>query len=178
MSHGLDINRKDSQVVRIPFLDETDLRPGQEGSYTKDRYFLNGYFEPIKSPLTSEVELHFTKRPGTSRNTLIGNGLAGRRIYFWKATNKFYVVTTTTIWNSDIGDLNITLAPFTGRSIGIAETRPGASPQYLGVNTGNALYLIGVDNSVIVLNGVAITSSSVANPTTIITVVAHGLNTG
>lgn len=178
MSHGLDINRKDSQVVRIPFLDETDLRPGQEGLFTKDRFFLNGYFEPIKSPLTNEIELHFTKRPGLLFGTSISSANVGRRMYFWNKTSGIYSVIGTSIFSGG-SNLGVALNITTPTSfVGIAETRIGATTQYLGVNTGDALNLIGVDDSVIVMNNVVINTSSASNPTTITTATNHNLNSG
>src|SRR5882762_5050975 len=105
MTHGLDINKKEPQVVRIPFMDETDLRPGQEGSFTKDRFFLNGYFEPLKNPLTSEVEFHFIKRPGTGRQINVGlSTKTGNNFYFWKKTNKPYAAMGTSLFTTGIGD--------------------------------------------------------------------------
>lgn len=174
MTHGLDINSKQPQTVRIPLMDETDLRPGQEGSFTKDKYFLNGYFEPIKNILTQEIEYHFIKRPGyvTIQNFTAGTG---HRIYYWKTTATTYGV----VGNLIEPGLGVTLNITTPTSfVGMAETRPGATTQYLGVNTGSALYLIANNNTVIVMNNVPILSSSVANPTTITTTAPHNLLTG
>lgn len=181
MSHGLDINKKESQVVRIPFIDETDFRPGQEGSFTKDRFFLNGYFEPLKNPLTQEIEYHFIKRPGIGRSVNLGGAQTGQRIYNWTKTSQIYVVADSKIYgNNGSTDLGVTITSNFGNGIhiGIAETRPGASPAYLGIAAGDALYLIATDNSVIVMNNVSILTSSVANPTIITTSGNHNLNTG
>jgi len=181
MTHGLDIKSKERQTVRIPFIDETDFRPGQEGLLTKDRFFLNGYFEPLKNPLTQEIEFHFVKRPGIGRSINLGSPQTGRRLYNWTKTSQIYVVTNTAIYG-DNGQTNlgvtITNGFGNGNHVGIAETRPGASPSYLGVATGDALYLIATDNSVIVMNNVPILTSSVANPTIITTNGNHNLNTG
>lgn len=181
MTHGLDINSQKPQVVRIPLMDETDLRPGQEGLYTKDKFFLNGYFEPIKNILTQEIEYHFIKRPGTSRVTQVTEGaVAGRRIYLWGATNQVYVVTPNKIYgNSGTTDLGVVVNNVGSfGKVSIVETRPNASPRYLGVLAGGTIYLIGIDNSVIVMNNTPITTSSATNPTTITTSTGHGLLTG
>lgn len=162
------------QIVRIPFLGETDLRSGQEGLYSKDKFFLNGYFEPIKNPISQEIEFHFTKRPGSIVVQTFTSG-AGRRIYFWKQNATTYSV----IGNRIEFNLGVTVNVTTPTSfVGIAETRPGALNAYLGVNTGSALYLIRSDNSVIVMNNVVINTSSATNPTTITTATNHNLNTG
>lgn len=162
-------------IVRIPFLDGIDLRPGQEGSLTKDRYFLNGFFEPIRNPMKKEVDLHFIKRPGYNTFMTISSTGPGRGLYFWKKTNKIYSVNNNKIFANQT-DIGVTLTTSSG-FVEFAETRPGATTQYLGVNDGLSLYLIAADDSVIVMNNVAITSSSVANPT-VITANNHGLNTG
>jgi len=46
------------------------------------------------------------------------------------------------------------------------------------MSDGNGLFIIDTSDGVTVLNNVAITSSSVANPTVITTATAHGLTTG
>lgn len=175
MTHGLDINSQKPQVVRIPFMDETDLRPGQEGSLSKDRYYVNGYFEPLKNPLTQEIEFHFIKRPGYSTFSTPSPTGAGRGIYFWQKTSKIYSVVGNKIF-SNTTDLGVTLSTTSG-FVEFAETRPGATNQYIGINDGSALYLIASDDTIIVMNNVTIISSSVANPTTI-TANNHGLNSG
>ncbi len=165
------------QIVRVPFLGETDLRSGQEGLYSKDKFFLNAYFEPIKNPISQEIEYHFTKRPGLLFQTSVTSANIGRRIYFWNRTAIAYTVIGNAIQGG--GDLGVTLNVTTPTAfVGIAETRLGATTQYLGMNTGSALYLIAVDNSVIVMNNVPILTSSVANPTVITTNGNHNLNTG
>lgn len=162
-------------VVRVPFLDGIDLRPGQEGSLTKDRYFLNGFFEPIRNPMKQQTDYHFIKRPGYNSFMTISSTGPGRGLYFWKKTNKVYSVNNNKIFANQT-DMGVTLGTTSG-FVEFAETRPGATTQYLGINDGLALYLIAQDDSVIVMNNVAITSSSIANPT-VITANSHGLNTG
>lgn len=162
------------KIVRIPFLDPADLRPGQETLLSKDQIYLNGYFEPVMSPGFNKPNFHFIKRPGFS-SYLTPTAGTGRGLYNWKQTNKLYSVNNSKIY-SNTTDLGVTLSTSAG-VVNFEETRPGASTQYLGVNDGSALYLIAIDDSVIVMNNVAITSSSVANPTTI-TANNHGLNTG
>lgn len=162
------------QTIRVPFLDATDIRPGQEALITKDQIFLNGFFEPVRNPL-GKADYYFIKRPGTSTYLTVAPTGPGRGCYAWKQTGKLYSVNNNKILSGST-DLGVTLRT-TMNFVNFEETRPGATTQYLGVNDGQDLYLIATDDSVIVLNNVGITSSSVANPTTI-TAPNHGLFTG
>lgn len=162
------------QTIRFPFLDSTDLRPGQETLITKDQVFLNGFFEAVRNPL-GKADYYFVKRPGTSTYLTVAPTGPGRGCYAWKQTGKLYSVNNNKILSGST-DLGVTLRTTTN-FVNFEETRPGATTQYLGVNDGQDLYLIGSDDSVIIMNNVVITSSSVANPTTI-TANSHGLSTG
>src|SRR6266853_6439292 len=162
------------QTIRVPFLDVTDLRPGQEALITKDQVFLNGFFEPVRNPL-GKADYYFIKRPGTSSYLTVGPTGPGRGCYAWKQTGKLYSVNNNKILSGST-DLGVTLTTTTN-FVNFEETRPGATTQYLGVNDGQALYLIGSDDSVLALTNAAITAVSVANPTHI-TVTGHGLSTG
>lgn len=161
----------DLETVRIPILGS----PGNRGTTaSKDQRFVNGYFWQIKNPLTGKEIYYFVKRPGLSQNVRPAGATAvGRGIYSWKGS--IYSVGGTKIYKGST-DLGVTLRTSTGLC-GFAETRPGATTQYLGVNDGTDLYLIATDASVIVLNNKAITSSSVANPT-VIAATGHSLATG
>src|SRR5258708_6649665 len=156
-------------------MDESDLRPGQEGSLAKDRYFLNGYFEPINNPLTKEIEFHFTKRPGYNTFLTVSPTGPGRGLYFWKKTGKVYSINGARILSNAV-DLGVVMSTSSG-FVEFAETRPGATTQYLGINDGSSLYLIASDDTVIVINNVAVTNVSIANPS-VITAAGHGLQTG
>lgn len=167
----------DIEIKRIPFLGT----PGTRGmavagaiDASKDQRFVNCYFWRLKNPVTNAEVFFLVKRPGLSQNVQpSGTTGAGRGIYSWKSN--LYAVIGTKIYKGTT-DLGVTLRTSSGL-VGIAETRAGAATPYLGVNDGTDLYLIATDGSVIVLNNVAITSSSVASPT-VITATAHGLSTG
>lgn len=162
-------------IVRIPFLDGVDLRPGQEGLLTKDRYFLNGFFESIKNPMKQQTDFHFIKRPGFNTFLTVSPTGPGRGIYFWKKTSKIYSVNNNRILSNST-DLGVIMSTSSG-FVEFAETRPGATTQYLGINDGSSLYLIDQNDTVIVINNVAVTNVSVANPS-VITAAGHGLQTG
>lgn len=176
-------NQKGPQVVQIPFYTKTDKRPfsrdpfGTGGARIEDVLFDNVIFEAVHNQLTNETNFHAYCRDGFNR-VFLSPGDKGRGIYWWRQNSKLYLVYGNKIRNqTDNLDLGVTLAGTTGLC-GFAETRPGATTQYLGINDGVALYLIAPDNSVIVENNVVINTSSVANPTTITTATNHGLNTG
>lgn len=163
---------KEIQTVRVNFLDPQEQRTT---SVAQDQRFINGYFDPVYNALKKDIDFFFTKRPGLSNLTQPPAGATtGRGVYSWRGT--LYSVFGTKIYGG-ITDLGVTLTTTTG-ICDFAETRPGATTQYLGVNDGTSLYLIATDNTVVVLNNVAITSSSVANPSVITTATAHGLATG
>ena len=163
---------EDIETIRIPILGSA----GNRGtSSSKDQRFVNGYFWEIKNPVTGKAVYQFVKRPGLSQNTRPPAGAAtGRGLTVWK--DNIYSVFDRKIYKGST-DLGITLTNAGTGICGFAATRPGAATQYLGVNDGTSLYLIATDDSVIILNNVTITSSSVANPT-VITATAHGLATG
>ena len=165
---------KESQEIeriRIPLIG-TALNRGTDKD--KDQRFVNGLFWASENPETGKKTFNFVKRPGISLLNQPGAGAAvGRGGYSWRGS--LFSVSGTKIYKGTT-DLGVTLTTSSGLCH-FAETRPGASTQYLGVNDGTSLYLIDTSDGVTVLNNVAITSSSVANPTTI-TATAHGLTTG
>lgn len=168
----MDINSSDPQIVRLPFFDSMTLR---DTSLSADRQFINGYFEPVENKSAGGIDYFFTKRPGTtlfSTPTVSGEG---RGIYFSSFQGEISVVGSNLYANV----LTIPLRTSTGL-VSFAETRPDltVANQYVGINDGKDLYLIGGGSSFpLVLNNVAITSSSVANPT-VITAPNHNLLTG
>lgn len=163
--------QQDVETVRIPILGS----PGNRGiDEDKDQRFINGFFWEIKNPITGKSAYWFVKRPGTDVYLYPpGAAAVGRGIYGWKGS--IYSVFGNKIYKNST-DLGVTLTTTTG-ICGFAEVRPGATTQYLCINDGTALYLITTADAVVVLNNVAITSSSVANPS-VITATAHGLATG
>ena len=166
-----ELTQDDVESVRIPILGS----PGNRASDAdKDQRFVNAYFWEIKNPLTGKAVYYFVKRPGLSQNIRpAGANAVGRGLYSWKSS--IYSVAGTKIYKG-VTDLGVVMRTSTG-ICSFAETRPGASPQYLGVNDGTDLYLIDTSGNVIVLNNKAITSSSVANPS-VITATGHSLVTG
>lgn len=168
---SLDVEKKGPQTVRTALVGNSTLGSGTN----KGRQFLNAIFESIPNPLTKEFDHFFIKRPGIETLFSTASSGPGRGVKQWARTNKLYSVNNNKIY-SNTTDLGVTLTTDSG-ICGFAETRPGATTQYLGINDGSALYLIGTDDSVIVMNNISITSSSVANPT-VITANAHGLATG
>ena len=162
---------EDIESVRIPIIGSA-LNRGSTAS--KDQRFVNGYFWATKNPVTGEQTFQFVKRPGlTLINQPPAAAAAGRGHLSWGGN--IYSVFGTKIYKGTT-DLGVTLATSSGQC-GFAETRPGATTQYLGVNDGTSLYLIKTDDTVVVLNNKVITSASIANPT-VVTATGHGLTTG
>ena len=175
--------KQEYDAVRINFLDSSDAR-GTSASY--DARFLNGFFDPVYNKVKQDIEYFFTKRPGTGAGMIPsptgGSAAIGRGIFapssafstplFSVFGNKLYRGT------QPLSTFQVTtLATSTGR-VAFAETRPGATTHYVGVNDGTSLYLIDTSYGVTVLNNVAIATSSVANPSVITTSTAHNLQTG
>lgn len=182
MAMAVDLSKKGPQLVRFPFMDSTTIR----GDTTKDRRFVNGYFEPVIDRVSQNTQLFFQKRPGFSTLQTVAGNPRGRGLYSLKKNNSqvdfVYAVFASTISkfasdNFAQTDLYTSLNSALTK-VGFAETRPGATTQYLGVNDGTGLYLIQTDNSVLVMNNVVINTSSVANPSTITTATNHNLVTG
>jgi len=138
------------ETVRLNFLDPPEYR---STSAAKDRRFVNGYFEPSYNKIKQAIAYHFVKRPGIARSIQPPAGAAtARGCYAWK--ENIFSVFGRKIYRGT-SDLGITMPTADATSMcNFAETRPGASTEYLGVNTGQALYLIATDYSVIVLNNV------------------------
>ena len=170
----MDLSKKDTQTVRVPFLGNKDQRP-TDGPRT-GRQFINGYFETLQSPMSGTPDFYFIKRPGLSFRNSPTSGVAkrGRGLYTWPRTGKVYSVFQDKLYSNTTAILTLET---TSGLVGFAETRPGATTQYLGINDGVNLYLVGTDDSVLVLNNKVITSSSIANPTVIVAT-NHGLVTG
>lgn len=159
-------------TVRINLLDPPEYR---NTNSAKDQRYVNGFFDPVYNQIKKSMDFFFTKRPGLSRNIQPSGGAGiGRGIYSWKGA--LYSVIGTQIYKNST-NLGVTLTTSTGR-IDFAETRPGATTQFLGVNDGISLYLITTTGTVTVLNNVAISANTLANPTVITTATAHGLTTG
>lgn len=162
---------EDIETARIPILGS----PGNRGTdQSKDQRFVNGYFWEIKNPITGKAITFFVKRPGLVANIQpSGGAAAGRGVYGWKGS--LYSVFGTKLYK-DTADLGVTIRTTTGLCT-FAETRPGATTQYLCMTDGTDLFCINTSGNVVVLNNKAITSSSMASPT-VITATAHGLETG
>ena len=126
----------DVETVRIPLLGS----PGNRSvSTAKDQRFVNGYFWEIKNPITGKAVYHFVKRPGLAQSSRPPAANAvGRGIYSWEGS--LYSVFGNKMYKDGV-DLGTTMDTTTGLC-GFAETRPGASTQYLGINDGEDLYLI------------------------------------
>jgi hypothetical protein len=164
------------QTVRVPLVLEMNTRPGIFG-LTRDVVFYNCYFESYKDPITQKEKLYCNKRPGYSQTIRPSGGNAtGRGVYYWPLTNGTYSVFNSTIY-SGIVALYTGMVTSTGR-VSITTTTPDAPTPYLIVNDGQALYIIDASNNVIVLNNIAITTSSVAANSTITTATPHKLATG
>jgi hypothetical protein len=165
-------NQPGPQTIRFPLIGNNTR--GVDS--TKGQVFLNGIFEATANPVTHEKEFFFIKRPGLSSLLVPATSNNGRGVFFWNQTGKLYSVVGNKIY-SNTTDLGITLSTTQGLCY-FAITRPSAAIQYLGVNDGTSLYLIDKNDTVIVMNNVAITSSSSANPTHITTTSNHNLQTG
>lgn len=170
-ANGASRQFEDIETIRIPILGS----PGNRGTdETKDQRFVNGYFWEVKNPVTGKATYFFVKRPGLAlRSQPTGGAAVGRGIYRWKGA--IYTIAGTKILKNST-DLGVTMRTSTGL-VSFAETRPGATNQYLGINDGTDLFLVDTTDKVTILNNVAITSSSVANPSVIVAA-AHGLTTG
>lgn len=164
--------QQDIQSIRIPILGES-LARGTSSS--KDQRFINVYFDVLVNPITNKSTYFCTKRPGMSQNIRppAANGTA-RGSYSWRGS--IYSCYGTQLYKGTT-NLGVTLTTSTGQ-VSIAETRPSATTPVLAVSDGVSLYVISTADAVTVLNNVAITSSSVANPTVITTATNHGLTTG
>lgn len=163
----------DIQTVRIPILGES-LARGTTAS--KDQRFVNGYFDVLKNSVTGKNTYFFTKRPGAARlSQPPGASGTARGMYVWNGN--IYSCYGTQLYKGTT-NLGVTLTTSTGR-VYFEATRPssGNSP-VLAVSDTVSLYVIATGDGVTVLNNVAITSSSVANPSVITTATAHGLATG
>lgn len=163
---------EDIKTVRIPILGES-LSRGTSSS--KDQRFVNGYFDVLKNSVTNKPTYFFTKRPGLeSYSQPSGGAAAGRGTYSWRGS--IYSCLGTKLYKNTT-DLGVTLTTSSGL-VSFEETRPSASAPVLACSDGTSLYVIDTSDGVTVLNNVAITSSSVANPTVITTATNHGLATG
>jgi len=171
-------SKQEFDTTRINFL---DLQEYRSNSTAKDQQYINGYFNPVYNKVKQAVDYFWTKRPGTATYTRPpAANAAGRGMYAWSGTGlmQIYSVFGRKIY-AGTTDLGVTMPVTDATSFcDFTETRPGAATQYLGINTGQALYLIDSSDDVTILNNVAITSSSVANPTVITTSTTHGLTTG
>lgn len=163
---------EDIQTVRVPFLGESLARGA---SSAKDQRFVNCYFDVLKNAVTGKPTYFLTKRPGLTENIRpTGGSATARGVYSWRGSiyscygSQLYKGTT---------NLGVTMTTSTGQ-VSFEETRPTATSPVLAVNDGTSLYVIDTGDAVTVLNNVAITSSSVANPSVITTAAAHGLTTG
>lgn len=124
------------QTVRVLFCDPPTYRAL---SASQDQRYVNGYFDPIRNQTKQDVTFYFTKRPGMALLSNPGGTTGtGRGCYSWNG--KLYSVIGNKIY-SGTTDLGVTLSGSSGL-VGFAETRPGASTQYLGINDGVKLYLI------------------------------------
>lgn len=164
---------EDIQSIRIPLVAESTAR---NTSTLKDQRFVNIYFEVLENSATGKKNYFCTKRPGTVRSLTptLGNAQTARGEYSWRGD--IYSVYNNTLYRNN-GTLGVTLRTSTGM-VSFAATRSTASTPTLSVSDGQDLYVISTAGLVTVLNNVAITSSSVANPTVITTATAHGLTTG
>jgi len=164
-------NYNPEKTVRLRFYGKETMRD----TTNKDRRFLNMFMEPYSDDINGEAAIYYiTKRPGRVLLNTPSTPAAGRGIYYWKGAT--YTVFGNKIYK-DTTALGVTLTTTTGK-VSIKEVRPGAAVQYLCINDGTALYCINTSGTVLVLNNVGITSSSVANPTTITTSAPHNLTTG
>lgn len=132
------------KTVRVPVIGDILFR-GTDAS--KDQRYVNGFFDVFKNPISGQSHFYYVKRPGLTRTNGIqpsGTTGTGRGVYSWNA--KKYSVINAKIY-SGTTDLGVTLAGTTGL-VGFAETRPGASPQYLCINDGIKLYCIATNDVV------------------------------
>lgn len=183
---GTSISLPEYQSVRLNFVESLESRVSQANSSgfggTVDIQYVNGYFDPVYNTVKRSLDYFFTRRSGLVRSVQpSGTSGVGRGIYTWGSF--IYSVIGRKIYKStssgSIIDLGILMPSTDATSIvGFSESRPGATTQYLGINTGTALYLIQTDNSVTILNNVVISTNTLANPTVITTATAHNLTTG
>lgn len=178
---------EDIKTVRLPLIGEMNNR-GPLGTgiltarSTRDQFYQNCLFEELDGADGSK-KYYVTKRPGYSEyyDTTAGLSASGGnpRLFYWKT--HYFTVSGPKVFR-DTTDLNITLANLFGitnvEPVGIDITHPLAATQYLGINDGVALYLVNTAGTVLVLNNVVVTSSSVANPSVITTATPHGLVSG
>ena len=161
------------QTIRIPLYKNLSSRaPNISGG---DSLLSNCFPEKYETKDTGSQSFCIVKRPGLrSYSQPTGGAAAGRGIYSWNGD--IYSVFNSSIYKN--GTLLMSNMGTSTKLVNFNETNPDAPTQYLAVNDGSWLYLIDTGGSVTILNNVAITSSSVANPTVITTATAHGLVTG
>lgn len=163
--------KEDIQTVRIPVLGES-LARGTSSSL--DQRFTNGYFDVLKNSISNKVSFFFNKRPGMVQSSQpTGSSAVGRGAFTWRGS--IYSCMGTQLYKGTT-NLGVTLTTSTG-AVSFEETRASATTPLLSVSDGISLYVIDTSDGVTVLNNVAITSSSIANPS-VITAPSHGLTTG
>ena len=102
----------DYDTVKLSILSQLTNR-GSSGS--KDAITYNGFYDVFKDAISEKTIASFTKRGGITANTTIfGSGGAGRGIYYWTRTSKYYSVIANKIY-SNTSDLGVTLAGSTGK---------------------------------------------------------------
>lgn len=130
--------------VHLPFFGPSTFR---STSADKDQRFVNCYFDPQVNPISKDIDYFCVKRPGTAiYNQPTGTTGTARGVYYWSTTDKVYSVIGNKIYSGST-DLGVTLTGATGRCC-FAETRPGATTKYLGINDGVKLYLIATNDAV------------------------------
>ena len=179
--------KQDIQSARIPFVGNFLTRITQNptaytsiSDYSKDQYFQNGVFWQSENPVSGKKTMSYVSRPGVYRFL---EGIAsfldvargtiairqGDSAIFSSGENAVY---KNNVKIADIADVS----PF--KIPQWAETRPGATTQYICFNSGVELVAIDESDNVTILKDIDITTASVANPTVITTSTAHGLTTG
>src|ERR1035437_3884443 len=145
---GKSTNLPEYQSVRLNFVENQESRVLQENDATPgtavDIQYLNGYFDPIYNQVKKSLDYFFTRRSGfIGRVQPSGASGTGRGIYAWNnyiysvIGRKIYYSTSTAGTGVDVG----ILMPVGDSSsiVEFSETRPGATTQYLGINTGTSL---------------------------------------
>ncbi len=104
-------------TIQLPLIGSLNNRAA---AATKDQIFYNGVFDTYKNPIDGKpMGVAFQKRGAFIANTTIfASGGAGRGLYFWTKTGKYYAVIATKLYSVTTGGTVTelkTLATATGK---------------------------------------------------------------